>query len=109
MASFYKNVPKNQEEVKENFERLKRVFESQYKDSASMWKTYQEAMVGNASQEDIKKANASAQEMLKLAGFSFAVALPGTIFILPAMIHFAKSIDVDIVPTAVKKEFDLKV
>ena len=40
--------------------------------------------------------------------FAFLIALPGTVFMLPALIQLAQEYDVDLIPESVAKEFDIK-
>jgi hypothetical protein len=113
-VEFYKNFsdsftkfPKSETEMKEFLNKLKNVFETEYKNSKVMWETYQKAMTGDATVNEIALANKKLKAALTTARLGFILALPGAIFILPAIVKIAKEYDIDIIPQSVYKEFNL--
>lgn len=107
-SEFFKSVPTNADDAKVGFEKLKTILEEENEKTVAMWKTYQNSMIGMAAKEDIDTANAHAQDIMKAAGLTFLVVLPGTLFFLPFIINMAKDKGVDIVPESFKKAFGTK-
>jgi hypothetical protein len=100
-------LPKTQLDVKNTFEKVHTVFQAEAANSHKMWKTYEKSFTGDASINDIAAANKQAEQLMKATGFAFLIAMPGTIFVLPAIIAAANSQGFDIVPETVKREFKL--
>jgi hypothetical protein len=101
------SLPKTETEIKETLEKVKKVFETEAKNGADVFKTYQKIATGDATMKDITAANKKMQEMLVSTRFAFILAVPGSIFVLPQMIKFAKEYGVDLVPASVAAEFSI--
>jgi hypothetical protein len=106
-SDYFKVFPQNEAQLKEVLEKVKTVFWTETKNSKEMWDIYKKASLGNASVNELAKANKIAQELMTTTRFAFLVALPGTVFFLPLMIKFAKEHGVDLVPASVAKEFEI--
>lgn len=106
-TNYFSQFPKNEKEIKVFGEKLQSVFQSEVKSTQEMWKTYQKATTGDASANEIAKANKTAQELLKVVGFASLIAMPGTIFVLPVLVKMAAEYDIDLVPKSVSKEFSI--
>lgn len=106
-TSFWKAFPKNPADAKEAFEKVQAVFRIEFEKSQEMWKTYSKAMTGDATANEIAKANAKATDLLKSTAFGTMLAIPGTIFILPLIVEKAKEYNVDIVPASVSTQFKI--
>jgi len=106
-SDYFKLFPKNEKEVKAILEKVKTVLETETANSQDMWKTYQKALTGDASVNEIATANKKAQQLLISTRFAAILAIPGSIFMLPAIVEFAKTYDVDLIPASVSKEFKL--
>ena len=106
-TDYFKSFPKNEAEIKEALKKVKTVFETEFTNSKDLWASYQKMATGDASINEINAANKKVQELLKSAHFAFLLALPGSVFLLPAIIKFAKEYGIDLVPNSVSKEFDL--
>lgn len=100
-------LPKTPTDLKNTFEKVHAVFQAEAFNSHKMWQTYERSLTGDASINDIAAANKQAEQLMKSTGFAFLVAMPGTIFVLPAIIAAANSQGFDIVPETVKREFNL--
>lgn len=107
-SDYFTAFPKNETDVKALLEKVKAVFEAETKNSKEMWEIYQKAATGDASVNEISRANKMAKELMTSTRFAFLMALPGTVFMLPALIKFAEEYDIDLVPASVAKEFDIK-
>ncbi len=105
--SYFSAFPKNETEIKETLEKVKKVFQSELKNSKEMWSTYQKAATGDASINEITAANKKAQELLVSTRFLALLALPGAVFMLPALVKIAKEYGVDIIPDSVQAEFKI--
>jgi len=104
-SSYLTQFPKNETDVKALLEKVKAVFQAESKNSKEMWQIYQKATTGDASVNEIAKANKIAHELMVSTRFAFLLAIPGTVFVLPMLVEFAKEFDVDLIPTSVAEEF----
>jgi hypothetical protein len=107
VAKVFRNFPKTEEEVKEFFVKLQRIFYAEAKNSIEMWQIYQKSLTGNATPNEINKANKIAQDLAISAGFIGLLALPGSLFFLPVLIKGAKEFGIDLVPATIKEEFKI--
>lgn len=106
-SEYFTKFPTSESEMKSVFEKVKAVFESETESNKEVWKTFNKAARGDATANEISAANKKVQEMLTTARFSYLLAIPGTIFFLPALIKYAKEYDIDLVPKSVAKEFNI--
>jgi hypothetical protein len=102
-----KAMPKTPEDVQATYNKLGKVFQTETTETIVMWNTYQKALRGDATANEIVAANKKAQELAISAGFACFLAVPGSFFMLPALVEFAKQNNVELVPASVKKEFNL--
>lgn len=107
VTDFYETVPKTAGEAKVVFEKVQSVFKAEADNSLEMWKTYTKAAKGDATANEMTDANKKATELLKATTFAGLVAIPGAMFILPAIIEKAKEYKIDLVPNSVKAKFDI--
>lgn len=103
----FKALPKTPEETKAVFEKVQAVFKAEGENAQGMWATYFKAAKGDATPNEIALANARATELLKTTVFAGMVAMPGTIFILPALVAKAKEHNIDLVPKSVSANFNI--
>jgi hypothetical protein len=106
-TDYAKSFPKTEAEIKDMLVKAKNVFEKEAANSKDVWNTYRKMSTGDASMNEINAANKKTQELLKSTRFAFLLALPGTVFLLPAIIKFAEQYDIDLVPSSVSSEFGL--
>jgi hypothetical protein len=106
-ADYFIKFPKTESEFKDIFFKIQSVFQTEMKNTKEMWQIYQKSATGDATANDIAKANKKAQELLKTTSFAFLVSMPGTIFVLPAIIEMAKKYDIDLIPASVSTEFTI--
>jgi hypothetical protein len=99
--------PKNPEEFKTVLEKTKNVYESEVEKTKSVIKTYSKASKGDASINEITVANKQAQSLMVTARFATLMAIPGALFMLPALKTLADEYDFELVPESVRKEFNL--
>lgn len=105
--AYFKALPKNPTEVAEAFGKVKNVLQTEASNAQSVYATYEKAAKGDASINEIAEANKKAQELMVATRFGMLLAIPGAMFILPAVIETAKEAGVDIVPASVKEEFNI--
>lgn len=106
-TTFFKAVPKTPAEMKDTFEKVQAVFRIEYENSQEMWKIYSKAATGDATANEITKANKKAAELLKSTAFAGLVSMPGAIFVLPTIVEKAKEYNVDLVPASVATQFKI--
>ena len=106
-TAFYKSVPKTPTEAKVVLEKVQTVIKTEYANSQEVAKTYAKASTGDATANEITKANKKATELMKAATFASLLAVPGAIFVLPMFIEAAKEYSIDLVPASVAAQFDI--
>lgn len=106
-TKFMSRFPKTLDEVKEVGEKIKRVIEVEQENAKEVVSVYNKAAKGDASMNEIMKANKKAQEVATAARFAAVMAMPGAIFALPFMIEASKEYSFDFVPASVAKEFNI--
>ena len=106
-TDFYKSVPKTLTETKAVLEKVQKVVKTEYANSQEVMKTYAKASTGDATVNEISKANKKAAELVKSATFASLLALPGALFVLPMVIEAAKEYSIDLVPASVAEQFDI--
>lgn len=102
---FYNQVPKNEKDARAFFEKVKAVLQDESKNATLMWEIYQKSLTGDASFNEIKRANEIYLELLKSTRFAVILAFPGAVFALPALVKVSKEFGVDLVPESVIKHF----
>jgi len=101
-------LPKSQKDVKEVLEKVKNVYTTEAANASKMFKTFQKATTGDASVNEIAEANKQAQSLMVTARFAALMAIPGAIFMIPALNKLELELDaVDFIPDSVKREFNL--
>jgi hypothetical protein len=106
-TKFYKAMPKTVEEVKAVMEKAQSVVKTESDNYQSVIKTYAKAAKGDASVNEISKANKQATELVKAATFAGMLAVPGAIFVMPLLVEKAKEYSIDLVPASVAAQFDI--
>ena len=81
---FNKSISYNPD-LKGNFEKVKAVLEKETSNSKEVWTTYSKFAKGDASPNELTRANAALQEMFKAANFAWLLIIPGVIFSLPIL------------------------
>lgn len=64
---------------------------------------------GQASQEEMEKANAQFRDLLKAMGLSIFLVLPFAPISIPLVVKLGRRFGIEILPTAFQEEFDLKI
>lgn len=103
----FATFPKTQEDVKAIGERVQAVITAETENVKAVISTYNKAVSGDASINEISSANKKAKELLVTARFAAVMAFPGAIFALPMLAKIAEEYDFDFVPASVKKEFNI--
>jgi hypothetical protein len=105
---FFKSLPKTTEETKAFLEKVKNVYTKEAKKAADVIKTYQKVATGDASVNEIAIANKQAQSLMVTARFAALMAIPGAIFMIPALSKIEIELDADdIIPDSVRREFGI--
>jgi len=107
VTEYFSMFPKTQEEFKAAFEKSKTVILAETKKSTDMWDTYKKASSGDATANEIAAANKAAAELGVTARFATLMALPGGVFMLPALAKISKEYNLDLIPASVAKEFNI--
>lgn len=106
-TDMFASMPKTHADVKAAFDKIQQVFTTELTNSQTMWKTYQRAATGDATQNEITAANKAAAELIKTSTFASVLAIPGAVFVLPAIIEKAKEYKIDLVPASVAEHFNI--
>ena len=106
-TSFYKALPKTLEEGKVVLEKVQAIVKTESDNYQEVVKTYAKAVKGDASVNEITKANKKATELAKVAAFASFIAVPGAVFVLPIVAEKAKSYSIDFVPASVAAQFSI--
>jgi hypothetical protein len=106
-TKFFKSIPKNAAEAKVVMEKVQIVAKAEANNYQDVVKTYAKASKGDASVNEIAKANKQAGELVKAATFATLLAMPGAFFALPLIIEKAKEYSIDLVPASVAANFDI--
>lgn len=104
-TEYFSAFPKTEKDIRDSLFKVKKIFETEIKNSNEMWGTYQKAIKGDATPNEIAEANKKAQELLKATQLATFLTVPGSIFFLPAVIKLAKDYGVDLIPESVSAEF----
>ena len=83
---------------------IKRALEKESKETKNMLFIYGRYMRGDASKNDMKKANAQFRELLKNIGLGIVVMLPFAIITIPVIVKVGRFLGVDILPTSFKEQ-----
>jgi hypothetical protein len=70
-----------------------------------MIETYLNYTQGNATEEDMERANQQFQSFLKTIGLGVFAVLPFSPITIPALVKLGKKYGVDVIPESFKKEF----
>ena len=105
MTDIMMSMPKTYDETKTMFEKIQLVLKAEFENTQDMWKVYKKVSTGDATVNEINSANKKATEVLKTTMFASILAIPGSLFILPALVAQAKEYDVDLVPKSVSSQF----
>ena len=104
----FAKLPKTPADVKEVAEKVKNVYTAEAAKASEMLKTFQKATTGDASVNEIAVANKQAQSLMVTARFAALMAIPGAIFMIPALNKIELELGAsDIIPDSVRKEFNL--
>ena len=106
-TKFYKAMPKTFDEVKTVAEKAQTVVKTESENYKEVIKTYAKAAKGDASVNEISKANKKAVELAKAATFASMLAVPGAFFVMPLIVEKAKEYSIDLIPASVAEQFDI--
>ena len=106
-AKVYESLPKTQTEIKDTLSKIGSVITTEYANGQSAMQTYTKALTGDASANDIAKANNKAADLIRTAALAFILATPGSIFTLPLIIDKAKEHSINLVPASVSNLFKI--
>lgn len=105
ITSVYTAMPKTPHDIKTTAEKVQLVLKTEYENTQDVLKVYKKVSTGDASMNEITDANKKTMELLKTTVFAGLLSIPGTLFILPALVSQAKEFDIDFVPKSVSKQF----
>ena len=84
--------------VKKIIDFLKEKFTEETESTRTMLKIYSDYVKGEASDEDIEKANKQLNEILKDLSFGLMAVIPFAPITIPMIAKFAKKYDIDLLP-----------
>ena len=88
------------------FVSLRKLLEEETEITKEMLHIYSKSFVGEATKEDIKKANHDLKELfMKLGVGSILVFVPFSLFIFPLVVKFARWYGVEILPLSYRDRF----
>lgn len=106
-TSFYKSLPKTVDEGKVVLEKVQAIVKTESENCQEVVKAYAKAAKGDATANEIAKANKKAVELAKTATFASFITIPGALFVLPVVAEQAKKYSVDFIPTSVTEQFSI--
>jgi len=83
---------------------IKYILRLESSQTKQMFIIYTKNLSGKASSKEIKFANNQAKDLVRAAGISGVILLPGTVFILPILIKLGKKFNVEILPSSFKDD-----
>lgn len=90
----------------EDMNRAKRFLSSQASNGKEMMGSYRKLIRGEATPEEIERANAHFRDYLKIAGLGTLFILPGGALTVPLMVKLGKVVGVDILPSGTEEPDD---
>ena len=91
--------------VKKIIDFLKEKFTEETESTRTMLKIYSDYVKGEASDEDIEKANKQLNEILKDLSFGLMAVVPFAPITIPMIAKFAKKHNIDLLPEWFKDSF----
>ena len=91
--------------VKKIIDFLKEKFTEETESTRTMLKIYSDYVKGEASDEDIEKANKQLNEILKDLSFGLMAVIPFAPITIPMIAKFAKKHNIDLLPEWFKDSF----
>ena len=107
MTDAYSTFPKTPEDVKVVLGKTKNIVDAEAAKVKKIISVCNKSATGNASVNEIHDATDTVKDLLVTARFAAVMAIPGTVFILPALSKLADEYDFHFVPQSVKKEFSI--
>ena len=83
---------------------IKRALAKESQETKNMLFIYGRYMRGDASKNDMKKANAQFRELLKNIGLGIVVMLPFAVITIPVIVKVGRILGVDILPASFKEQ-----
>ena len=103
----FEAIPKTTAEFTTFAGKVKSVIETETKNNTEMFKTYQKSLKGDATPKELAAANKQAAEFIKGAVFTSMLAVPGGVFVAPAIVKQAREHNIHLVPASVAAEFNI--
>ena len=101
-------IDENKEKVKENLvKQLKKIragLEIESAQTKEMLNTYQRFSMGQASEEELKKANGQFRSFVKTMGLGVLAILPFSPITIPAIVKLGEKYGVDVLPDSFKQK-----
>jgi hypothetical protein len=102
------SVPRTPQQAVEVLKKVQAAYQKEITNAGEVVTSYQRAATGDATPNEIASANKKAKKAMVAARFAALMALPGAIFMIPALNQIDLSIiDDDLVPDSVKEQFGL--
>ncbi len=105
--SFTERLSAQREKARAGFERLKEHLGQEREETREMFEIYNRAMEGDATREEIKRANEQFGDLLRLAGMgTFFTLIPGSTLLLPVAVAGANKVGIRLLPSAFSEDQD---
>ncbi len=88
--------------VQQTFWRIKVGLEQEGRETREMIKIYIKSTHGDATKEEMKKANKQFVDFLKTIGFGTLVILPLAFITIPLVVKWGRKVGIDIIPKSFK-------
>ncbi len=103
--SFMERLAAHRASAREGFQRLKEHLGQEREETREMFEIYNRAIEGNASKEEIRRANEQFGDILRLAGMgTFFTLIPGSTLLLPIAVMGASKVGIRLLPTAFNED-----
>lgn len=100
VGSFESLTELAEERVVADMQRFRRFMATQVDHGKEMVDVYQKFLKGDATSEELERANGHFRDYLKLAGLGTLMVLPGAVLTIPIAVKLGKAVGVDILPSA---------
>ena len=91
------------QELQQRFQQLQQWFSDESSAAAHMIEIYNEWLQGNADNNDVKQANEQLVRILKYLGLAGIAMIPGSTFLLPALVKIAQHYGINLIPKPIRQ------
>ena len=105
--SFIERLSAQRDKARAGFKSLREHLSQEGEETREMFEIYNRAIEGNASKEEIHRANEQFGDILRIAGMgTFFTFIPGSTLLLPVAVAGANKVGIRILPSAFSENHD---